>query len=144
MHPIDDAIGVALYVSSAALLLHGLYARRKRRAEALAPDFEPMSPMMFAAGEIMRPILQICIGYATIKTALMYYMLGGPHLMPLADFAGLPVFLGAYGVWLTLKMKPVAEPGAKRDIPAPPPRPALPPELIPQPNARSRDLELTD
>ncbi len=144
MHPIDDAIGAAMYASSAALVAHGMFARRKRRAEALAPDFEPMSPAMFAAGEIMRPILQICLAYATIKTALMYYMLGGPRLMPLADFIGLPVFLGSYGIWLTLKMKPVAEPGAERDTPAPPPRPALPPELIPQPVARVRDLELAD
>ncbi len=144
MHPVDDAIGVAMYIASAALLAHGIHARRVRRAEALDPDYEAMSPMMFAAGEIMRPILQICIGYATIKTGLMYYMLGGPKLMPLYDFIGLPVFLGMYGVWLTLKLKPVAEPKSDRDAPSPAPRPALPPELIPHPITRVRELELTD
>ncbi len=150
MHPVDDAIGAALYIASAALLFHGLRARRLRRIEMLAPDYEPMSPMMFAAGEIMRPILQICLGYAAIKTGLMYYMLGGPKLMPLYDFLGLPVFLAAYGIWLTLKLKPLAEPKSDRDAPAPTPRPALPPELIPQTMipVRSldpvRSLELTD
>ncbi|MGC9268915.1 hypothetical protein [Acidiphilium sp.] len=138
---LDSAIGLSLYLTAIAFVLHGIRARRLRRLEA----DEPVNPMIFAAGEIMRPILQIIAAYAAVKTTFMYWALGGPRLFPLVDFGGLLAVIAAYGVWIQLKMQPLATPGEGHIEPAPPPapkQPALPPELIPHPSAR--ELELAD
>lgn len=136
---LDTAIGISLYLTAIAFVLHGVRARRLKRLES----YEPMNPMILAAGEIMRPILQLFAAYAAVKTTLMYYMLGGPKIFPLADFIGLPCVIAAYGIWIQLKMQQVPEP--KRDTPAEPaPTPKLPPELIPRPMAKTHDLELID
>ncbi len=144
---LDTAIGLSLYLTAAAFVLHGIRARRLKRLEA----YEPINPMIFAAGEIMRPILQIAAAYAAVKTSFMYYALGGPRIFPLVDFGGLLAVIAAYGIWIQLKMQPVAEPNQGSSEPAPPPAPqlpALPPELIPQPAAKLREparaLELID
>lgn len=135
---LNTAVGVSLYLTAIVFVLHGIRARRLRKLE----PYEPINPMIFAAGEIMRPILQCVAAYAAVKTTLMYYMLGGPKIFPLIDFAGLICVIAAYGIWIQLKMQPVPEP--KQDSPRPAPAPRLPPELIPQPVAKTRERELVD
>jgi hypothetical protein len=156
---LDTAIGLSLYLIAIAFVAHGIRARRLKRLEI----DEPINPMIFAAGEIMRPILQIAAAYAAVKTSFMYYALGGPRIFPLLDFGGLIAVIAAYGIWIQLKMKPIAEPGqwnsdrSSEPAPAPMPHhPALPPELIPHriaqtpnPNATpattpARELEPAD
>jgi hypothetical protein len=144
---LNTAIGLSLYLTAIGFVLHGIRARRLKRLE----EFEPMNPMIFAAGEIMRPILQIVAAYAAVKTSFMYYALGGPRIFPLVDFGGLIAMIAAYGIWIQLKMQPIADPRQDSIEPAPAPiphHPALPPELIPAPVARThetaRELELVD
>jgi hypothetical protein len=146
---LDTAIGLSLYGTAIFFVVHGIRARRLKRLEA----DEPVNPMIFAAGEIMRPILQIAAAYAAVKTTFMYYALGGPRIFPLIDFGGLIAMLAAYGIWVQLKLKPISQPGQDNTEPTPTPgplHPALPPELIPQPVARTpspapvRELEPAD
>jgi hypothetical protein len=132
---LNTAIGLSLYLTAIAFVLHGIRARRLKRLEA----YEPINPMIFAAGEIMRPILQIAAAYAAVKTSFMYYALGGPRIFPLVDFGGLIAMITAYAIWIQLKLQPLANPGHNNTEPAPTPTPhlptphlpALPPELIP-------------
>jgi len=139
---LDTAIGLSLYLIAIAFVAHGIRARRLKRLEI----DEPINPMIFAAGEIMRPILQIAAAYAAVKTSFMYYALGGPRIFPLLDFGGLIAVIAAYGIWIQLKMKPIAEPGQGSSEPAPAPtpqHPALPPELIPHRIARTLNPNAT-
>lgn len=145
---LDTAIGLSLYLGAIAFVLHGIKERRRKNL-----DTEPASPMSVAAGEIMRPILQIVTAYGAVKTTMMYYVLGGPKIFPLFDFIGAIALMLGYATWIQLSIKPVKD--AKDDniepAPAPLPQtPAMPPiefwlkPLPPTPAPRARVRELVD